>query len=187
MFLAIGLAARRSRALFLSATLQGTSSTHYDVSSREHGGTLHTYAHLRPGSQCALSAHMRVDTCSDILPELPFPSLLRGWMLALLSPASPWSEAQGGAHQPRSQTRAQGSVLSPAYRDGGWRCNQPPSLKALVTQLAGVQKSTGLRRSFSALPGSRLTCPALGGPFSQHFQAQPDASGRREWATCSVG
>lgn len=47
--------------------------------------------------------------------------------------------------------------------------------KALATQLPGVQGSTVLRRPFSALPGSLLTCPPLGGSFSpwqSQFQAQ---------------
>jgi hypothetical protein len=113
MFLAIGLAARRSRALFLSATLQGTSSTIYDVSSREQGGTLHTYAHLRPGSQCALSAHMHVDTCSDILPELPF-LLMRGcWHCSLLrAPGLKPNAGRSPTLESTSESSRFGSVTS---------------------------------------------------------------------------
>lgn len=98
----------------------------------------------------------RVPTC--YLSRLS-PSLQRGcWRSCSSLLRAPGVNVAGypDRHQPQSQRGARGH---------GWRRNQPSSPKALTTQLAGVQKSTSLRRPFSALPGSSLACPPLGGSF----------------------
>lgn len=66
MFLAIGLAARRSHALFLLATLQRTSSTLYDVSSvNKVPLCTHVHTCAQAVSARSLSAHTHMDTCSN--------------------------------------------------------------------------------------------------------------------------
>lgn len=173
MFLAIGLASRRGCAAPL-ATLQGNlfnSLCSLCVNSR----TGRHLAHMRPGFQCMLTqctwTHAQPCYLSCGSPVSRWDAGVAGALYCGPPPpprrAPPECKTQRrNAHQPRSQMRARGSILAPANSDSGWLRKLPPSPKALATQLPGVQGSTGLRRPFSALPGSSLTCPPLGGPFS---------------------
>lgn len=145
---------------------------------------MHTRAHMRPGCQCALTqcthAHGHM---LQLLPELLVPSLQRGCRRSCRSRLRALGVKLNTEHAPTSESEESSRP---------WVAAQSAFFsQGLDHPVGGCPEIHRPAKALLRPPRLQPGLPSSGRVFlfprRQQFQAQPDASGRREWATCSVG